>query len=58
MLEAFGRCRLPPRALELELTESGLIQDSEQVQETIERPQAMGSGLAIDDFGTGYSCLA
>ncbi|MGE8369049.1 putative bifunctional diguanylate cyclase/phosphodiesterase [Cupriavidus basilensis] len=58
VLEALADAGLPPRALELELTESGLIQDSEQVRETIERLKAMGIGLAIDDFGTGYSCLA
>ena len=49
---------LDPQWLELELTESILIQD---VQEALRRLQALaqlGVKLAIDDFGTGYSSLA
>ncbi|NML16197.1 putative bifunctional diguanylate cyclase/phosphodiesterase [Azohydromonas caseinilytica] len=49
---------LPPQLLELELTESILLQDA---QETLARLQALaqlGVRLAVDDFGTGYSSLA
>ena len=49
---------LPPHCLELELTESILIQDAEQSLETINRLKEMGVRLSIDDFGTGYSSLA
>lgn len=56
--EALAAAGLPPAALELELTESGLIQDNAQVQATVEGLKELGVSLAIDDFGTGYSCLA
>ena len=58
VVQALRSSGLPPSALELELTESGLIRDSEQVRLTVERLHALGVGLSIDDFGTGYSCLA
>ena len=54
-LEASGA---PASSLELELTESILIDGAEQVLATIRRLQSLGVRLAIDDFGTGYSSLA
>jgi diguanylate cyclase (GGDEF)-like protein/PAS domain S-box-containing protein len=44
-----------PRNLELELTESVLMQDAESTVRTLGALKAMGVTLAIDDFGTGYS---
>ncbi len=48
---------LPPHCLELEVTESTLVEgESEAVQNLVELSKH-GVGIAIDDFGTGYSCL-
>jgi len=53
-LDASG---LQARHLELELTESLLLQDSSAVSELLQRLRTLGVSLAIDDFGTGYSNL-
>jgi diguanylate cyclase (GGDEF)-like protein/PAS domain S-box-containing protein len=47
-----------PRLLELELTESILIGDTQVVLESVRRIKALGVRLSIDDFGTGYSSLS
>jgi diguanylate cyclase (GGDEF)-like protein len=49
---------LNPQYLELELTESILISDTESVLNTVKIIKEMGVLLSIDDFGTGYSSLA
>jgi len=49
---------LDPALLELELTESILLQDADRVLATVMRLKLMGVKLSIDDFGTGYSSLA
>ena len=55
---ALDRSGLAPQRLELELTESVLLNDSKLALETLGRLKAMGVRLAIDDFGTGYSSLS
>lgn len=45
-------------ALEIEITESGIMQDPEQAVANLNSIRSMGIGIAIDDFGTGYSSLA
>jgi diguanylate cyclase len=49
---------LEPDCLELELTESTLIQDSEKFIVSLQRLKALGIRISIDDFGTGYSNLS
>ena len=50
--------QLPPTLLELELTETILLQDAQEMEQRLRVLAGLGIGLAIDDFGTGYSSLA
>lgn len=54
---ALASHRLPPGALELELTEAVFVGDVPSLQEALARLADLGVRLAIDDFGTGYSNL-
>ena len=56
--QALADSGLPSTSLELELTESLLIQDSLSLIESLASLRRMGVRFAIDDFGTGYSNLA
>ncbi|HCN91484.1 MAG TPA: bifunctional diguanylate cyclase/phosphodiesterase, partial [Oxalobacteraceae bacterium] len=49
--------RMDPQYLELELTESVLVQEAEQAVPTLSRLNDIGIKLSLDDFGTGYSSL-
>ena len=49
---------LPPELLELELTESVLMQRVDEVAEVLRQLREIGIQIAIDDFGTGYSSLS
>ena len=55
---ALDKSGLPANQLELELTESILLQDMEVVMRTLAGLKELGVKLSIDDFGTGYSSLS
>ncbi|MEP4032247.1 EAL domain-containing protein [Roseibium polysiphoniae] len=48
---------LPPQRLEIELTESSIIEDHDRVLQAIKALRDMGVRVSMDDFGTGYSSL-
>jgi c-di-GMP phosphodiesterase len=50
--------RLPPRSLELEVTETGLMEDINTAAQHLLSLRRSGALIAIDDFGTGYSSLS
>lgn len=55
---ALSRSGLAPDRLELEITESVLLQDNELTIATLHQLRRMGVRIAMDDFGTGYSSLS
>lgn len=56
--ETLKKTGLKASLLELELTESMLMSDAQEVQKTLKKIKSLGVHLSIDDFGTGYSSLA
>jgi EAL domain-containing protein (putative c-di-GMP-specific phosphodiesterase class I) len=55
---ALAAADMPAAALEIEITESLLLEDAPEVVANLARLEGMGVKVAIDDFGTGYSSLA
>ena len=55
--EALRASRLQPELLELELTESLLVENVEHAMGVMGKLKAIGTAISIDDFGTGYSSL-
>jgi|GEM_PF-2735778 len=56
--ESLQDAMIPPQCLELEITESTIMQNPEKAIRTLIELKAMGIRISIDDFGTGYSSLS
>ncbi|HEY2608389.1 EAL domain-containing protein [Paraburkholderia sp. RL18-103-BIB-C] len=52
------RTRLPPERLNIEVTETVLLNDDTVTRRNVARLRALGIGLALDDFGTGFSTMS
>ncbi|MEI9964281.1 MAG: EAL domain-containing protein [Caulobacteraceae bacterium] len=57
ILGVLARAKLPPHRLEIEITESALVQDLAAAQTVLGALREAGVKIALDDFGTGYSSL-
>lgn len=54
---ALERHHVPARCLQVEITESALVERAQDAELALRRIQALGVSVALDDFGTGYSSL-
>ncbi|WP_244885465.1 putative bifunctional diguanylate cyclase/phosphodiesterase [Herbaspirillum chlorophenolicum] len=55
---ALAQSGLPPSMLELEITESAIMQNQQAATALLKRMRELGVTISVDDFGTGYSSLA
>lgn len=58
VLEIISEAGLPPTALDLEITETLLLQGTDEIVTTLNQLSSKGIRLSLDDFGTGYASLA
>jgi EAL domain-containing protein (putative c-di-GMP-specific phosphodiesterase class I) len=56
--QALATSGLPAKRLEIEITETTLLQDTQSTRSTLETLREMGVCISLDDFGTGYSSLS
>lgn len=57
ILDTLGRHQIPPGRLELEITETGFMENLEDAVNKLRQLNGAGINIAVDDFGTGYSSL-
>ena len=57
IMRTLKTCNFPPRRLEIEITETALVDDDKTANGILTRLRGMGIDIALDDFGTGYSSL-
>ncbi|MFF4649931.1 bifunctional diguanylate cyclase/phosphodiesterase [Streptacidiphilus sp. ASG 303] len=55
--DRLARAAVPPQALQLEITERMLLDDSHRAADTLDELRRYGVGMSLDDFGTGHSSL-
>jgi diguanylate cyclase (GGDEF)-like protein len=58
ILDALKAAGLPPERLDLEITESTLLEDRGETRRTLDALRTQGMRVSLDDFGTGYSSLS
>lgn len=58
LLAAAGQHGIAPSRIEVEITETALLQETEHTFATFERLKHLGVSIALDDFGTGYASLS
>jgi diguanylate cyclase (GGDEF)-like protein len=58
VISALGDSGLAPQRLELEITETVMLQDTDATLETLHQLRELGVRISMDDFGTGYSSLS
>jgi diguanylate cyclase (GGDEF)-like protein len=56
--ETLAATGLPARRLEIEITESTLLQDTRRTRAELRQLETLGVSISLDDFGTGYSSLS
>lgn len=58
VLDLLARAGLPPKRLEIEITETALLSDDQTTDSSLRKLAAAGVGISLDDFGVGYSSLS
>ncbi|MFK7913566.1 MAG: putative bifunctional diguanylate cyclase/phosphodiesterase, partial [Pseudomonadales bacterium] len=58
LIDRLGRSKIPPENVELEITETALLADTEETRANVRALAKLGHCIALDDFGTGHSSLS